>query len=563
MSIDGQQTADLLQTGWIALQAGAWRDAYDAFAAAVAREETAEALEGLGFAAWWLDETAATFRAREAAFRRYREQGDRRGAARVATWLSMDYFTRRGEQAIARGWVQRAYRLLEGLGAGPEQAIVGCWDAHMAILVEHDVARARRLYAEAAALARSLGVGDLETLARAGEGFALVCAGEVGAGMRLLDETTAAVASGEMTDPDAMTLSCCYLIYACERVRDVDRAAQWCDQLFRLAERWSYHAMFSFCRTHYAGVLISRGDWPRAESELAAAAEELSETHPALAFEAIARLAELRRRQGRLDDAAALLARLDDHPLRMLGRTPVLLVRARVALDRGDPAAATSLAERYLRAVRSEDRLERVAALEVLVRCWAIVGDHAAAAEALAELGALTTEAATPALRAVTSFSAGVVAVAAGDYEAARRRFEDAADLYALSGAPYEVARSRLELASVLSGLGRTDAARAEAAAALAALERLGARQEAKRAEALARHLAQLRDDRSPGLPRLTPRELHVLRLAASGLSDKEMAQALGLSEHTVHRHVANVLTKLDLPSRAAAIALAARHGLL
>lgn len=148
-----------------------------------------------------------------------------------------------------------------------------------------------------------------------------------------------------MTDLDAMTLSCCYLIYACERVRDVERAAQGCDHLRHLAARWGYHAMFSFCRTHYAGVLIARGDWPRAEAELVAAVEELAATHPAMAVEGIVRLADLRRRQGRLDDAATLLARLDDHPLRMLGTTPGLLGRAAVALDRGDPATAAALVD--------------------------------------------------------------------------------------------------------------------------------------------------------------------------------------------------------------------------
>jgi DNA-binding CsgD family transcriptional regulator len=54
-----------------------------------------------------------------------------------------------------------------------------------------------------------------------------------------------------------------------------------------------------------------------------------------------------------------------------------------------------------------------------------------------------------------------------------------------------------------------------------------------------------------------------VLRLVAQGLSDKEAAVRLKLSEHTIHRHVGNILTKTGLPSRAAAVAQAARSGLL
>jgi DNA-binding NarL/FixJ family response regulator len=60
----------------------------------------------------------------------------------------------------------------------------------------------------------------------------------------------------------------------------------------------------------------------------------------------------------------------------------------------------------------------------------------------------------------------------------------------------------------------------------------------------------------------LTVREREVLRLVAEGLSDREIAQRLVLSPHTVHRHVANIRTKLDRPSRAAAVAYAARHNL-
>lgn len=61
----------------------------------------------------------------------------------------------------------------------------------------------------------------------------------------------------------------------------------------------------------------------------------------------------------------------------------------------------------------------------------------------------------------------------------------------------------------------------------------------------------------------LTARELEVLRLVARGLSDSQIAEELVVSPHTVHRHIANIRTKLDLPSRAAAVAYAAREGLL
>jgi DNA-binding NarL/FixJ family response regulator len=564
MSADTEASpADSIAAGWQALAQGAWEEARALFASAVAREETAEALEGLGMAAWWVNDTDGSFRAREAAYRRYLDRSDRAAAARVAIFLSMDHCTRRGRHAVASGWLRRAHRLLGGLDPSPEHALAAAWEGHMAILVEHDAARARRLGAEAATLARALGSIDLEMLGGALEGYARVCQGDVAEGMRLLDETAAAAAAGEMTDLDAITLSCCYLIYACERVRDFGRAAQWCDHLRELATRWSYQAMFSFCRTHYAGVLISRGAWEQAEAELLAATEELAASHPALAVEGIVRLAELRRYQGRLDEADELFSRLDDHPLRMLGSTPALIGRAALALDRGDAPVAAALAERYLRAVPESDRLQRTAGLELLVRARVALADHAGAAETLRDLATLSAGIPTLRLQAVASFSAGVVAVATGDYAEARRRFEDALDLAERSDAPYEAARARLELAGVLAGMGQAEAAVAEASSALAALQRLGAAREAERAATLIAHVNGQREREASASRALTARELEILRLVARGLSDKEIAAALGLSLHTIHRHISNILSKLALPSRAAAVAHAAQRGLL
>ncbi len=83
----------------------------------------------------------------------------------------------------------------------------------------------------------------------------------------------------------------------------------------------------------------------------------------------------------------------------------------------------------------------------------------------------------------------------------------------------------------------------------------------------LRRALAGFLDDAVPvesnGRSPLTRRETEVLRLVASGLSNREIAASLVLSEHTVHRHMANILRKLTQSSRAAAVAHATRDGLI
>ena len=166
-------------------------------------------------------------------------------------------------------------------------------------------------------------------------------------------------------------------------------------------------------------MLIWRGAWPEAEAELEAATGELAATFPAMAAEGIARLAELRRRQGRAEDAEALLDRLDAQSLRALGGKLALLGRAALALDRGDATTAIDLAERFLRGVPSEDQVERIDGLELLARAQAARGDQAQAARSVAELQAITTAIGTPSLRGMVSFVEGVMAAFGGDHEGA------------------------------------------------------------------------------------------------------------------------------------------------
>ena len=61
----------------------------------------------------------------------------------------------------------------------------------------------------------------------------------------------------------------------------------------------------------------------------------------------------------------------------------------------------------------------------------------------------------------------------------------------------------------------------------------------------------------------LTPRQTQILQLVAEGLTNREIAQRLGLSERTVDRHVSDTLTRIDVPTRAAATAFAISHGLI
>jgi ATP/maltotriose-dependent transcriptional regulator MalT len=559
-------SVDDLTAGRSALEAGEWSEAQRAFERSLQIEETPDALEGLGLAAWWLDRADVVFDSRERAFRAYRSRGDHVSAARVAVWMAWDSAAFRGEEGVAKGWLQRARRLLEGQPDTPEHAFLAARAAVFALLDDGDPEAAETLAQEAIRVAQTIRAIDYEMVGRALLGFSLITTGRVTEGLRELDEVSAAILAGELTDRVLIALAGCYLIGACDRARDHGRAVQWCDRIKEHSRKWGLKPLFAVCRTQYASVCMWRGAWDEAERELTSACDELALCRPGMTTDGLARLGELRRRQGRLDEAASLFERSGGHPIASLGR-------AAIALDRGDRRSAVELADRHLRRLPLKNRTERAAALELLIRALAAIDaggkgaghahDLSRARAALAELQEIAASANTSPLLASASLSAGLLACAAGDFESARRQLEDAVDLFVKSGAPFEAAQTRVQLALVLEQLGRTDAALAEVERAREELARLDARLELASTDAIRQRLISPSKPAPSDTVGLTTRELEVLRLISSGLSNQAIGERLCISEHTVHRHVANTLSKLGVPSRSAAVAQAAKLGLL
>ncbi|MEW6583800.1 MAG: hypothetical protein AB1416_13670, partial [Actinomycetota bacterium] len=363
-----------VEAGHEALRDGRWADARLTFEAALDEGETPEALEGLGLAARWQHDEQAALRAHERAYRLYRARGDHRGAARMAMQLALHAYNFRSDVVTGRGWMERARRLLaEVAGPCPEGGWVRMLGAHLALVIDHDLAAAHRLAQEATAIGRQVADVDIEMFSLAVQGLALVTEGRVEDGMRLLDEAAAAAGAGEIADVDALQTVYCYLIYACKRVRDFDRAESWCARVRETSARWSDRLTLSICRTHYADVLLWRGAWADCEAELDSAAREFRELNERRVGDVVARLGELRRRQGRAEEAEALFRRAETHPVSVLGR-------AALAIGRGDAGAATDFVERYLRRLDPGERTERVAALDLLVRARVLAGDLAGAA---------------------------------------------------------------------------------------------------------------------------------------------------------------------------------------
>jgi DNA-binding NarL/FixJ family response regulator len=555
------------EAGQAALARAAWDEARAHFEAAVAAEEdSGAAWEGLGWAGWWLGDGEATISSRERGFRAYRQADDARGAARLAAWLANDAIDFRGEYAVAAGWLERSRSLLAEDRRCLEYGWLLFFDSYHSLKlngdVEGSIERARRT----AALGGEIGVADLEALGLAVEGDALVTAGAIEEGMRCLDAAAGLVTAEEFEDPLITPgFTQCILIAACEKACDFGRVAQWCEAMRVVGEELNCRHVIGVCRSAYGNVLTARGDWPRAEAELTDSLGELEATRPGLAPGGLVRLGELRVRQGRAEEARDLFERAGSNPMALTGL-------GALALQAGEARDAAEIAERILR--RPAGPLDQVPALELLARARARLGEFDAARAALARLEGVLTGRRTPYLTGRSRLIAGELALAEGQAEDARRVLEDAVDLFLESAAPYETALARLDLATALAALGREEATAREANAAREGFAELGASADAERAEQVARgEAAGVAGATAPGalgaegggaeLGELTPREQEVLRLVAQGLSDAAIAEQLVLSPHTVHRHVANVRTKLRLPSRAAAVAYAAREGLI
>lgn len=232
-------SADTLTRANEALGHGSWQEARELFQSSLAEEETPEALEGLGVAASWLDDADGAAEARQRAYRRYRQRGDRLEAGRVAMSLAMAHLEFLGEPAVASGWLRRARRVLEGLDPTSINGWIALGEGFIAVVHEKDVASGLRLSEEAAELGRSLGDLHLEMMATGQAGLCMVQAGNVKEGMPLLDEAAAAAIGGDLTDPGVISNTCCYMVTACQRVRDHNRAAQWARKTMDYCRDWA------------------------------------------------------------------------------------------------------------------------------------------------------------------------------------------------------------------------------------------------------------------------------------------------------------------------------------
>lgn len=552
----------LLDQGRAALRAGDAATARAAFEQVMAEQPHPQAMEGLARVRYLELDFSRAVESWEEAYAAYREAGDGVGAVRVARTLGGMYLTVVGNTAVANGWLARARRLLSEV---PDSSEAG-WVALNLGMFEPDRTRKERCYEEALLVARRTGDRELEFATLAYLGASRVHADRTEEGMVLLDEALAAVAGSEVDDFCVLEEIFCQLFSACEYAHDVTRADEWIRVGEAIARRRRLPAVSAFCRTHYGGLLTTAGRWSEAEAALTEAVRLWGLGQRSLRVGALVRLADLRVRQGRLEEAEQLLDGLDTDPE---AARPL----AAVHLARGQTALARHVLERALHQI---DPVSTAAAplLVLLVDVHLAAGDPAAAQQAADQLAECAFRYPSAFLAATAALAKGRVCLASGDGDP-RHCLREALAGFARAQMPMEAARSRLELASAVLA-EHPEVAAAEARAALETFERLRAARHVDAAAAVLRTLGvrtPLRSESAAPAGRdtaarhgepmtpLTRREAEVLDLLGHGLSNPEIAQRLYISRKTVEHHVGNILAKLALRSRAEAAAYAVRAG--
>ena len=546
----GEILVGALARGRNAFQREAWSEAR-ALLAEADRETPldAEDLERLATAAHLIGQDAASIEALTRAHHAFLEQGDMISAARLAVWMTFSMFERPALQAQAMGWLARARRLFDECGSDcAERGFLLCAEA-IGRVRANDPAGGSALFAQAVELGARFKDRDVLALARHGQGRALLYQNKPAEGFEILDEVMVSVTCGEV-HPIISGVVYCSVLSACHDLFDMRRAKEWTAALTTWCDAHPDMHFRGECLVRRSEMLQLQGAWDEALAEAEQACARLHEGSPPRDTGISPyRAAELYRMRGEFQKADDLYRRASQ-----AGRNPqpgfALLRLAQGQIEAAAVAIRRELQEKRSPAVHAEVLR---AAVEILLAA----NDISAARAVADELAHTAARVDAAFLRGASATASAAVVLAEGEASAAAALLRDACAIWRDLDAPYEIARVRELTGLAYRQLGDEEGARLEFEAAADAFERLGAKPDAQRVASIP--TASSADARGP----LTGREVEVLRLIASGKTNRAIADDLAISEKTVARHVSNILTKLDLPSRSAATAYAYTRNLV
>jgi DNA-binding CsgD family transcriptional regulator len=542
--------ADSLDRGRASSDRQAWADAYAQLMVAD-REATLEPedLERLAIAAHLIGRDAESTDVWTRAHHAFLGRGAAPAAARCAFWLGFTTLIQ-GESARSGGWLARGQRLLDdGQHDCVERGYLLVLQA-LKRMWEGDNASLHATFDQAARIGERFGDAQLVAFGRLGVGEALIRSGQIAEGVALFDEIMVSVTAGEVS-AIGVGIVYCAVIEECQQLFDLRRAKEWTKAL----GQWSasqpdlvpYRGQ---CLVHRAEIMQLQGAWSDAMREARQACERLSQTvgRPWVGA-ALYLQAELHRLSGEFALAEEAYRKASQS-----GReSQPGLAQLRLAQGKTEAAAAA------IRRVMDEahDRAARSLLLPAYVEIMLAANDLRAARSGADELAGIAAQLGAPLLRAMAAHATGAALLAEGDGRAALTALRDAWAAWQGIEAPYEAARVRVLIGLACRALGDDDTAEMELETARWVFRQLGAAPDAARVGALSRAQAAT----APG--GLTAREVEVLRLVAEGKTNREIAKALVLSNHTVRRHLQNIFNKIGVASRAGATAFAFQRDLV
>ena len=547
------ETSDPLQHGRACYERREWNDAFEALSLAdQASPLGAEDLHRLAWSAGLTARDDQMLATQERVYHALLEAKENLAAARASFWLGFRLLAR-GEPALAGGWLGRSQRLVELHALDCVEQGYLLLPAGQRHLSAREFAEAADCAARAARIGERFGERDLIAFAHNLQGRALLADGRIEPGLALMDEAMVAAISGELS-PVVTGIIYCSAIASCHRVFALDRVREWTHALSSWCDAHPQLGLFTgHCLVHRAEVMEMSGSWPEAVEEARLAVKRcVRNIEREAAGRAHYQQAEIHRLRGEFDVAEAAYREASRSGFEP--QPGLALLR----LAEGDLNAAASASRRMIGA--TSDLLTRTRFLPAHVDIMLAAGDLEAARAASRELQDVAASLNTDVLAAIAARACGAVQLAEGNAHAVLDPVRRAFEVWQQIGAPYLAARLRVLLARACMALGDLESAQLELDHADEVFQRLGALPD--RAE-----LEKIRQSLSGGKPagarELTERELQVLRLIATGKTNKAIARELALSEKTVDRHVSNIFTKVDVSSRAAATAFAYERNLI
>ncbi len=549
--------SDALLRGRACYDRREWNDAFEALS--LADQSTSLGAEDLHRLAWSAGLTARDeemLAAQERVYQARLDMGENLAAGRAAFWLGFRLLAR-GEPARASGWLSRAQRLVDLHAQDCVEQGYLLLPAGQRHLNAGEPADAQACAARAVQIGERFAEADLVAFGRNLQGRALLLQGQIDRGLALLDEAMVAATTGELS-PVVTGIVYCSAIASCHRVFALERVREWTAALSSWCDANPQLGMFTgHCLVHRAEVMEMNGSWPEAVDEARRAVRRCVR---AVERDAVGRAhyqeAEIHRLRGKFD-----LAETAYREASRAGFEPqpgLALLR----LAQGDTNAAATASRRMVGA--TQDRLARTRFLPAHVDVMLAAGDLDAARAASRELQETAASLNTEVLVAIAARAQGSVDLDDGNPRAVLDPVRRAFGIWQQIGAPYLAARLRLLLARACAALGDIEGAQLELECAREVFERLGARPDVAAVESIFVTLdGDGREDSRAVDCGLTGREIQVLRLIATGKTNKAIARELSLSEKTIDRHVSNIFTKANVSSRAAATAFAYQRKLI